>query len=180
MSVWKSPSDAVGRGSRFLSTYGTDPAWAGYICTSGANIAPPAANGGNFMRLIPAFDIVVSALVWVPAVQSGNYDIAILDDAGTRLWSKGSTTIPATGTAVSDTVTGVTLYAGNVYYIGWAGSDGNGALKGIGAAGIGELCKITDGTPSVVSVTSVFPIPSTVTLGSTAPNRLPFVVIRGT
>lgn len=173
-------ADSVG-GKRFLSTFGESPVMGAIaLSTIGGSIVPTAANGGLFMQLIPRTNLAVTSLLWQVSAGSGDYDIAILDSAGNRLWSKGSTAVPAAGTLVAETVTGVNLTAGLAYYVGFSSSDGTAGVKGLGGTNCGDIARLVDGTPSVLSVGSVFPIPSTVTLGSTTANRLPFIALRGT
>lgn len=181
MTTRNSPTDASGiNATQFLSTMGDTPALAAVmLSTIGSNMAVAANNSGIFTRFRPRRDIVLTSLVWVVGSQSGNYDIGIFDSTGARLWSKGSTATPATGTSVAEAVTGVTLQAARTYYVGWSSDNTTSGVKGIAAASVGEMTKLMDGTPSVFSVASVFPLPSTVTLGSTAPNRLPFFSLRG-
>lgn len=179
---FKSPTDAAGRAGRYLSTLGTEAAWAGVILSAiGSNCAVSANNSGLFIKFTPKYDLVCPSFLWVVGSQSGNYDVGLYDADGNRLWAKGSTTVPSTGTTVTETFTGIQLTAGQDYYVGWSSDNTTAGVKGLAISGLGELAKMADGvTLSTYSVASVFPLPSTVTYGSTSVNRLPFFVLRGT
>jgi hypothetical protein len=165
----------------FLSTMGDSPAWA-FITQStlGSSQSVLAANSGFFVPIRPRQNISVSSLAWVVALSSGNYDIGVYDSTGARLWSRGSTAVTTAATQVAETVTGVSMAAGSTYYIAWSSDTTSSAVKGLGGAGTAELARSMDGTLAVVSVASVFPLPSTVTIGTSTVNRLPFIALRGT
>jgi hypothetical protein len=165
----------------FLSTMGASPAWAFVVqSTIGSNQAVLAANSGFFVPIRPRQNISVSSLAWVVGLQSGNYDIGVYDSTGARLWSRGSTAVTTAGTQVAETVTDVSMVAGATYYIAWASDTTSSAVKGLGGAGTAELSRSMDGSLAVVSVASVFPLPSTVTIGTSTVNRFPFIALRGT
>jgi len=165
----------------FLSTMGVSPAWAFIVqSTIGSNQAVLANNSGFFVPIRPRQNISVSSLAWVVGLQSGNYDIGIYDSTGARLWSRGSTAVTTAGTQVAETVTDVSMVAGTTYYIAWSSDTTSSAVKGLGGAGTAELARSMDGTLAVVSVASVFPLPSTVTIGTSTVNRFPFIALRGT
>jgi hypothetical protein len=165
----------------FLSTMGVSPAWAFVVqSTIGGNQSVLANNSGFFVPIRPRQNISVSSLAWVVGTQSGNYDIGVYDSTGARLWSRGSTAVTTAGTQVAETVTDVSMVAGSTYYIAWSSDTTSSAIKGIGGAGTAELSRSMDGTLAVVSVASVFPLPSTVTIGTSTVNRFPFIALRGT
>lgn len=178
-SFYRSPTDAPGGKSRFMSTFGDNAALVGVLASAiGVSCTVAAANSAIFVRIVPNFDVTVISLVWLVNGTAGNYDIGIFDDSGNRLWSKGSTVVPPSGTIVTDAVPGINLKANNIYYLGWSADNTTAAIKGVSGANLGELSKLIDGKPYLLTVDSVFPIPPTVTLGSTTINRLPFMSVR--
>lgn len=162
-------------GPDFLSTYGTDPAVAMMVATS---TTFAVANQAVLIPVTPFRDITVAALNWVTvATSSGNYDIGIYDAAGTRLWSKGSTAWPVVSTVNADTVSpAVVLRQGITYWIALASDATTGTFRGTTAQG-GQL-QMLDGTNFARTVAAAFPLPASITLGSTAGTRLPIIVLR--
>jgi hypothetical protein len=160
----------------YLTTYGTAPGTAAVL--SGSSVIVPVANNGIQVLITPDCDIAVSNLLWFSVTQSGNYDIAIVDDAlSTRLWSKGSTAWPAAGT-ITETVTSVTMRAGRTYRIVFSADNITGALRGTAAAA-GDMLIRMDGLFAAYLQTSMFPVPSTPARGSGASTRLPYIILKG-
>ena len=159
-----------------LSTLGENPALNGLV------IGTPtvgAANTALQVRVTPRRNITVSALKWFSVAPSGNYDIAIYDDAtNTRLWSKGSTAWPGAG-IITETVTGVTLRAGRTYRIAFAADNATGTLRGV-QAGIAGMDIRLDGSTTNTAVAGVFPLPNPLVGGTSGTtNRTPLIVVLG-
>ena len=162
----------------FCSTVGSNPVVAA-LAVAGTNSAVIGiANMGIVMPVKPHRNINLAVLEWITGtVQAGNYDVAVLDSAGARLWSKGSTAWPAPNTNVVETVSpAVSLLAGQTYYIVLATDSATATYKGLNATA--TLLKLVTGAGHSRVVGSIFPIPSAVSLGSTATGKLPLVMLR--
>ncbi|WP_368681057.1 SGNH/GDSL hydrolase family protein [Rhodococcus opacus] len=162
----------------FCSTVGSNPVVAALTVTGSSSAVIGTANMGIVMPVKPHRNMSIAVLEWVTgSVSAGNYDIAILDSAGARLWSKGSTAWPATSTNVAETVSpAVSLVAGQTYYIVLAADNTTATYKGLNTTS--SLLKLVTGAGHTRAVGSIFPIPSTVTIGSTATGKLPLVLLR--
>jgi len=160
----------------FCSTAGSNPAVAMLAAAASAPIG--VANTGIAMPVKPHRDINLTVLEWIAGTTSaGNYDIAILDSTGARLWSKGSTAWPTASAVSTETVSpAVSLVAGKTYYIMLSTDSATATYKGLNVTS--TLLKLVTGASYSRVVASVFPIPSTVTLGSTATGKLPVVMLR--
>ena len=159
-----------------LTTFGENSALT--LLAATGTITVGAANSCLQRKVRPTRTINVTGLVWFSATQSGNYDIAIYDDASNaKLWSKGSTAWPAAG-KITETVTSVTLYAGRTYRLVFSGDNATGAVRGSSAAFAG-LDVLLDGTTDSTTVASVFPLPSTLVAGTAATTRVPLIAVLG-
>lgn len=105
---------------------------------------------------------------WPGSSQSGNYDLGVYDSSGTRKVSKGSTA-QSTLTANSlnkIAVTSTPLDAG-LYYLAVVYDNATANLRTLASGDFGNaFCR---------KVTSSFPLPSTLTIGSTAPTTAPLM-----
>lgn len=160
----------------FCSTVGSNPAVA--ALSSAASAVIGTANTGVVMPVKPHRNITLAVLEWFAGtVSAGNYDIAVLDSTGARLWSKGSTAWPTASTTVTETVSPVVpLLAGQTYYIVLAADNTTATYKGLNVTS--NLLKLITGAPHSRTVGSIFPIPANVTLGSTSTGKLPVVLLR--
>lgn len=160
----------------FCSTAGSNPAIAALSAATSAVIG--TANTGIVMPVKPHRNITLSVLEWFAGTTSaGNYDIAVLDSTGARLWSKGSTAWPTASATVTEAVSpAVSLVAGQAYYVVLAADNATATYKGLNVAS--NLLKLVTGAPQSRAVGSIFPIPSSVTLGSTSTGKLPVVMLR--
>ena len=131
-----------------------------------------SANDAVFLKFIPTRRIVpVKFYFMTGGTISGNLDAAILNSSGTRLWSKGSTAWPAINTLVAWTVSGVYLDKGQTYWLGMSGDNTTGLIRAFNlTATLAPLDSQGNNYNRVVA--SSFPIPSSVTLGSTASTRM--------
>ena len=157
----------------YLSTHGDSPTVAALAVAGAANMV---ANSATLTRVKAPRDIAVAKLVWVAGTQSGNYDIGLYDAAGTKLWSKGSTASPASGTIV-ETFTAVNIPKGAVFYVAIAADNATATFRGVTLSSA-EHTKSLTGIPATTTVGSSFPLPSTITPGTTTVLRIPTVVIR--
>jgi len=159
----------------FLSTVGLEPAVAGIVAAGGS--AALAANAACLVRVKAQRAITVNQLLWVCGTQSGNYDIGIYDEAGTRLWSKGSTASPASGMVTETVSPGVTLRKGQAFHVALVADNATATFRATTLVSA-ELTKTLTGKPAAVTVTSSFPLPSSLTVGTATVLRIPLVVIR--
>lgn len=169
-------ADATAMQVDFCSTVGSNPAVA--ALSSAASAVIGTANTGIVMPVKPHRSITLAVLEWFAGTTAaGNYDIAVLDSTGARLWSKGSTAWPTASTTVTETVSPtVALIAGQTYYIVLAADNTTATYKGLNVSS--NLLKLVTGSPHARTVGTIFPIPSSVTLGSTATGKLPVVMLR--
>jgi len=130
------------------------------------------------MPVKPHRNMTIAVLEWTAgSTSAGNYDIAILDSVGVRLWSKGSTAWPAANALSTETVSPtVSFVAGNTYYVILSTDSATSTYKGLNAA-VSTL-KLVTGAPHSRAVGSAFPVPSSLALGSTATGKLPVVLLR--
>lgn len=163
-----------------LSTLGTNPM---LTMLGSASVTLNSANQGILVPFKPQRNMSIGILQWVCAVQSGNYDVGIYDAAGNRLWSKGSTAFGAAGALQQETVSpAVPLTAGTTYYLAWSADNNTGSPRGIvgGFAGYSGLQQMLDGSSFTRLISSAFPLPASVVLGTTASIKIPAVVFRET
>lgn len=158
----------------YLSTVGSDPAIA---ALAGAGAATYAANAACLVPMKAPRAISIGKLVWIAGAQSGNYDIGLYDAAGTRLWSKGSTASPAAGTITETVSPAVALPKGAKFYAAIAFDNATAQIRGITLSSA-EQTKTLTGAPTSLTVSASFPLPATITPGSTTVLRLPLIVIR--
>lgn len=155
-----------------LSTLGTSPA---LTMAGNTQFVLGSANQAICVPVIPHRNMTLAKLRWMPGVVSGNYDIAILDASGTRLWSKGSTALTS-GAKTEDVSPGLALTAGTKYWVALALDNTTAQAYGLSAV-VAAHGTMEDGTAFARTVSSAFPIPSTVTLGSTGSAKIPVVVL---
>ena len=160
----------------FCSTVGSNPAVAA-LATAGSAVIG-VANTGILMPVKMHRDMPLGVLEWFAGTTSaGNYDLAILDSEYNRLWSKGSTAWPTASTTVTETVSpAIGLIAGKTYYIELATDNATATYKGLNVSS--SLLKLATGAAHSRSVGSNFPIPATVTPGSSLTGKLPVVILR--
>lgn len=148
--------------------------------TPNASTTWPAINDAVCGRCLTNRPLTITKLSWVTgSVSNGNYDIAILDSAGTVLWTKGSTPHPGINTAVLDTVSPpITIPAGTVFWVVLATDSASATFRGIAYQNTAESV-ISDGTANFARVASSFPIPTSGTLPlTTLSGRMPKIIIR--
>lgn len=102
-------------------------------------------------------------------VQTGNYDVGIYDENGTRLVSSGSTALPTTQNAVMVDIADTPLTAGR-YYLAHAVSSATSS-QAVGIASIVNLRAAGN-----VTQASALPLPATMTFGTSGESS---VVIMG-
>jgi hypothetical protein len=159
-----------------LSTIGDNPALHALVT---ATPTVGVANMALQVKVNPKRTIAVSSLVWFSVAPSGNYDIAIIDDAtNVRLWSRGSTAWSAAG-AITEAVTGVTLFAGRQYRVVFGADNATGTYRGLQSSVLGMDLRM-DGTTNTTGVSAAFPVPSTLVVGSSSTTtRTPLIIITG-
>lgn len=162
----------------YISTLGNDPALAGVVL-AGGSVNLPTANQAVVVRMKATRKLSLARVRWLVGTQSGNYDIAVLDHAGTSLWSKGSTTVPAGGSLVDLSFTAITIQRGQVFYVAIVFDNTTATMKGITLAS-GDPLRSLAGTLTATYVASSFPLPTvgnSLAVGTTASLRLPLVTV---
>lgn len=161
----------------FMSSVGGNAATA---VLAAATSAAFQANQALLLEFRPHRDVSVSSLIWFTgATVSGNYDIGIYTAAGVRLWSKGSTAWPTASTRVVETVTPTALTAGTRYFLALAGDNATGLFRGLVESFVDQIKSVT-GEYLSRSVSSSFPLPSTLTVGTTRGGKYPVITVHGT
>lgn len=161
----------------FASTLGNYPTAS--IASISGTLTQTSANNGIGVRWRPHRDMSITKLIWFTgSTVAGNYDIAILDPDGERLWSKGSTAYPGATAASVETVSpAVDVTAGTEYVIMLACSDATATFRGL-ASGFNEQGQYVNGDAWARVKTSMMPIPDPVAMGTTQSTRIPLVIIR--
>lgn len=144
--------------------------------TSTASTWANGASVGVFQQIKVSRRVTPTKLVWICTTQSGNYDVAILNSAGTRLWSKGATACPAAAT-ITETVSGVIMDKGQTYYIGFVFDNGTAAMRTF-ATITTATPQDSQGNPLCTQVAATYPIGSSVAYGTTAPARVPAIYLK--
>lgn len=120
-----------------------------------------AANSAYIAPLYVPYTVQVANYAFTVAVQSGNYDVGIytgtLAGGLTRLWSKGSTAVPAAGLVTTAISGGLTLPAG-YYWVAFACDNTTAQFV------YDSVQANSPGTGVVVS--TAFALPSTIAAGS--------------
>lgn len=159
----------------FLSTVGREPAVVALALAGTFNLA---ANAALLTRVPAGRALALTKMLWAVGVQSGNYDIGLYDLAGNALYRKGSTAVPAAG-VVTETFTAVSIPKGVDFYQAIAFDNTTATMRGITlATGWSDMTKLLPGTPTTLTVGTSFPLPATITPGSTAVLRIPAVTFR--
>ena len=163
---------------QFMSTLGNHPAAAHY---GNSSTTFAAANNAILVKFRPFRDLTLTELRFlVAATSSGNYDIGVYDNSGNRLWSLGSTVWPTANTAAGVAVSpSLALTAGTDYWIALAGDNNTATWRGMVESVVDQV-KLLDGTYFSRVVSAAFPLPSTITVGSTRSGRAPLIVLQGT
>lgn len=128
-----------------------------------ANNITPNAN----QVILAAFTVPHTVRVtngWVEVgTQSGNLDVGIYDDAGTRLGSSGTTAMGAAGTRQSLTLTtSVLLNPGRKYYAAIAVDNAVSALRGYVVAGTAGGLPMVEN--AATRVNSTYPLPASLSV----------------
>lgn len=151
--------------------------WASGIAYITANVIS-TVNAGISVRWRPKKNRTIRSLTWFTGgVISGNYDIAILESNGTRLWSQGSTPWPAANSVVSVAVTPLAVTANTEYQILFSVDNTTANWRGPSASFSDEV-RDAQGLYIARSYTAVFPIPTSVVPGSTPSPKFPKIVLR--
>lgn len=133
-----------------------------------ASAVYPTANQAIFIPFRISTPIVVTQMFALVAVASGNIDIGIYDEAGTKIVSMGSTAMAGTGVIaynITDTEIGPGLYYMAV------------AIDNTTA----QLTRITFTATAVTKVlglaeqATAFPLPATATFATSASNYVPII-----
>lgn len=121
-------------------------------------------------------DGVLTGISWVHGVVSGNYDMALVDDSGALLWSKGSTAMGGAGAkaVTAETVSpGVAVTAGERYWVQVVFDNATATLWGVNA-GVTGVALLADGSLTVRSKTAAGPPIAADGIGTTDVGTIPF------
>lgn len=174
---WEAPSGGSGAGQGFFSTLGDS--WA-YGMVTGTNIAWSLANRAVFTRVTPSRDMAITKLTWRLNSGSGNYDIGLYDGATlARLWSKGSTALPAGGVVVETVSPTVNLTAGTPYYVAFA-LDGTQSLLMLNpVSSVRDVGQYQiDGVSGQAIQNAAFPLPDPAVVSAANVLPIPYIVLR--
>lgn len=159
----------------YVSTLGNHPGVAAGAAAANV-VGLSTANNGLFIRVKAPRNMTITRLRWIASTASGNYDIGIYDSSGTKLWSKGSTTWPASQLVTETVSPAVALTAGQEYRIAFAGDNITGKFIGPSAAfSASDMMKLATGVEMCHAVSTVFPLPSSVAYGSVGSSKYPWV-----
>lgn len=159
--------------ARAISTLGENAIIAAMATAQPTTIA----NSAIEVKVTPRWTQVVNSFIWWSFTASGNYDVAIVDDATNAvLWSKGSTAWPAAG-KITETVPSIKLIAGRTYRLAIAADNAVGQYRGVSAQ-IAGLDLRLDGSTATSIAASAFPIGNTtLAAGSSGSTRIPLIVL---
>lgn len=142
-------------------------AWVGMPVgdSPSASVAWPAANAAILVPFtLQTQQTIASVSVVAGATQSGHFDIGVYDSAGTLKVSKGSTLQSTLSASTVNTVTfAATVLPAGLYYLAVAADNTTGTFKFDAAATLLAGLQL--------QVAAAFPLPATITPGSTAPSR---------
>jgi hypothetical protein len=174
--AWKLLAAAVpgAAGIGYCSTLGNGvPA---YAKTTTLHVA--TASDAIAAQFTPDRSFTINKLNWFTGgASSGNYDIGIFDDAGTLLWSKGSTAYPAINTSVIETVSpGVAVTQGTRYWVRLTVDNVTATWRGI-TLGFNDELRQIDGTAWARLNAAAFPL-ATLAIPGAASATFPHVVLR--
>lgn len=143
---------------------------SGQVCNMGngtTGTAYPLANLGLFVPFsVPLRTLVREGYVSIGAT-SGNFDIGVYNEGGTRLTSAGATASGSTSPTNTTTMTDLLLDPETTYYMAFSASSNTiTPVAGTNVAGLYEA-------QGVLEATSAYPLPSTVTYAKTTRAYLP-------
>jgi hypothetical protein len=165
------PAGATGATYDYYSTVGTNPALIANGTAVGMSAVLSANNGYQYALPPCPRNMTITKLRWATGGSvSGNYDIAILDSSGNRLWSKGSTAFPTASTVVTETVSSVALTQGQIYYIEFACDNTTAQVYGHKLPAVTGFSALWDlaatSSPSAIAVSAQMPIPAAPGIGA--------------
>lgn len=101
----------------------------------------PAANRAIYVPVLVEDAVVVTQMAVYPTVQSGNFDVGIYSETGTRLVSKGSTAVGAANAPQAVDITDTPLVPG-VYFLAMCVDNTTAAFLRVasGTAGYYTFC----------------------------------------
>lgn len=139
-------------------------------------VGPSNPNIGHVLTAFPtinaarlyAFTVnrfqTVSKIYFRVGTASGNMDVGVYDDNGTRLTSSGSTAVPTAAQTVSLTVPAINLSPGIKYWVAIACDNVTAAF---GQPASASAAPLAPGSVVSVAYTSSFPLPASVSSPST-------------
>lgn len=137
---------------------------------NGAGAVWPSANRAIYVPVIVESYVTAYQIAFEVTTQSGNYDVGIYDELGTRLVNKGSTAVPAAGIATAD-ITNTDLTPGT-YWLAMAIDNGTAAVHRMNPGLVGALT-----VGGLQDQDSAFALPSTATFSAPASVYWPTMVM---
>lgn len=138
--------------------------WPEHLLATGAGVAFPIANAA----VIQAFTVFAAHTVQTAyfrvAAQSGNMDVGIYSDAGTRLGSSGTVAVPVVQNTASRAMTGTVSLVPGVRYWAAIACDNTTAAFSTGPNVVAGMT-IVPGYPVRMTVATSFVLPSSITIG---------------
>jgi len=137
-------------------------AWVGYPV--GSTNTTPTANAAILVPFTLYTTQTIDRVHFVSGTQSGNFDVGVFDSAGARKVSKGSTAQSTLAAGANEvTFTATQLNAGQ-YYLALAADNATGTFRFDGSG-------VNAGTAKYYQrqVATSFPLPSSLTVGTTTP-----------
>lgn len=131
----------------------------------------PSANRAIYMPVLVESYVTAYQIAFEVTTQSGNYDVGIYDELGTRLINKGSTAVPAAGIATAD-ITDTPLTPG-LYWLAMAIDNGTAAV-------VRQTASSTVGALTVHGLQdqdTAFALPSTATFSAPAAAYWPIMAV---
>lgn len=130
----------------------------------GTGPAFPQANAVVLQAFTVFASHTVQTCFFRVSAQSGNIDIGIYNDSGTRLGSSGSTACPVVQNTASKAMTGtVSLVPGVRYWAAIACDNTTASFSAINGTVVG--LPVVTGYPVRTLVATSFPLPSSLTIG---------------
>ncbi len=140
-----------------VTSAGDIGAFTGFV---GSSTTLPGVNYALVSCIRPKENITPTKFCWWCDVQSGNYDVGIIDwSTRTRLWSSGSTACPVAGPVVVPIVAGPSLMAGTRYGLVFA-ADNTTIAPVAGLFPVAGMVIAYDGSILYGRVSASFPIPA--------------------
>lgn len=140
------------------------------LAAAGAGAVWPSANRAIYVPIIIESYVTAFQMAFEVTTQSGNYDIGIYDELGTRLVNGGSTAVPGAGIATKDIAD--TALTPGTYWLALAIDNGTAAVQ---RHSMGTVASIT--AAGVQDQDTAFTLPATATFSAPGAVYVPVMVL---